>query len=139
MQKYTFQEVMTNPRKQRAFLKQIDRLIALGKKHGYVEAVIAHSANRKLLVDAIKLFSHTESEKTFAIVHADYEEFRPETFRGYTVNKDRRFPTLDEAVEYAASIADRVATSSTVDNYECDLEDQKKKARSRKPTNAVMH
>ena len=29
MQKYTFQEVMTNPRKQRAFLKQIDRLIAL--------------------------------------------------------------------------------------------------------------
>jgi hypothetical protein len=138
MQKYTFQEVMTNPKKQRDFLKQIDRLIKLAKKHGYVEAVIAHSANRKLLVEAIELFSPAKQE-TVAIIHADYDEYRPETFRGYTVNKNGRFQTLEEAVEYAGSIADRVMTSSTVDNYEYDLEDQKKKARKAKPSNAVMH
>lgn len=74
--------------------------------------------------------THAESDKSFAIIHADYEEFQPETFRGYTVNNNRRFQTLDEAVEYAVSIAVRVMKSSTVDNYEYDLKDQKKKAQS---------
>ncbi|WP_276118316.1 hypothetical protein [Pararhizobium qamdonense] len=139
MQKYTFSEVMTNPKKQREFLKQIDRIIAYARKYGYVEAVIAYSENRKMLVEAIELFSPAK-EETIAIIHADYEEYQPETFRGYTVNRNGRFQTLDEAVEYAASIADRVMTSSTVDNYEYDLDDQRKKAhRSRNSTSAVIH
>ena len=63
-----------------------------------------------------------------AIVGADYEEYKPETLRGFTVSlfedadidEKRTFDTLEEADTYAFKVADTVYHSSTVDNFKQD-------------------
>lgn len=54
------------------------------------------------------------------VVTADYEEFKPETFRGYVVN-EVVFQELDDAIQYGCTFADTVYLSSTVENYHHDL------------------
>ena len=62
-----------------------------------------------------------------AMVGDDYEEYHPETLRGFHVNCDgfeRRFDTLEEAFEYANSIADTVYKLSSVDHYQFDCNER---------------
>lgn len=56
-----------------------------------------------------------------AIVSADYDEWLPQTLRGFVVDDDKRFDTFDEAYAYAESLASQVYKSSTVDHYKQDI------------------
>lgn len=61
---------------------------------------------------------------TQAVIGVDYDEFKPETFRAFTVNfegKEYRFLTMRKAVEFAGENADRVMYLSSVDNFTADL------------------
>lgn len=65
----------------------------------------------------------TKQNHQMAFIAADYEEFMPETFRGYVVeyrDMKKTFPTLDEASEYAYTLGVPFAHLSSVDDYEMD-------------------
>ena len=63
-----------------------------------------------------------------AHISADYEEFKPETFKGYTVSFSEEpgvtygpFKTEAEALFLAHHRAEKVYTMSSVDHYKQDL------------------
>ncbi|MBD8663113.1 hypothetical protein IFT59_07585 [Rhizobium sp. CFBP 8752] len=66
---------------------------------------------------------------TTAFVHADYEEFKPETLMGFVVTicradgavvAEQRFLTLEDAMEYASQ-AEKIVHLASVDHYFYDL------------------
>ena len=68
-----------------------------------------------------------------AFISADYEEFRPETLRGFQVTirnssdaevASRSFNALEEADKFARKNADQVFYLSSVDNLSSDLKSQ---------------
>lgn len=59
-----------------------------------------------------------------AVIGVDYDEFKPETLRAFTVNLDgeeKRFTYFIEAVRWAEENADSILYLSSVDNLEADL------------------
>ncbi len=67
------------------------------------------------------------SDRTVAFIEADYQEFKPETFKGYTVRvgagggPSKHFKTTDEAGDFARDQgAETVFLLSSCDNYESD-------------------
>ena len=63
-------------------------------------------------------------------VGADYEEFKPETMKGYFIHTENksikalRFATLNEAVAVAATMAEEVLLLSSVDDFNTDARAQ---------------
>lgn len=58
-----------------------------------------------------------------AFISADYEEGKPETFRGYDVvrgDAKKTFSTLEKAISYAETLGVPCAELSSVDDYEVD-------------------
>ncbi|WP_313199939.1 hypothetical protein [Rhizobium sp.] len=76
-------------------------------------------------------------KKSVAVVSADYDEYHPETLKGFDVNVGDvtvRFRTLEAADEFAMDNADIVYHSSTVDNFLYDLKDRNSGYRYETPT-----
>lgn len=63
------------------------------------------------------------------MIHADYEEFKPETLRGFEVIQydgsrevgSTTFPSLEDAESHARSLGSAYAFLSSVDNFMQDL------------------
>lgn len=65
--------------------------------------------------------SETETPNSaLPYIHCDYDEYRPESLRGFYVN-EVRFDNFEDAEAYAATLADAYWKSSTVDHYFHDL------------------
>ncbi|WP_421579739.1 hypothetical protein [Shinella sp. M31] len=65
----------------------------------------------------------TNENEEIAFISADYDEFKPETFRGYVVklgDVKKTFRTLDEAATYADTLGVPYANLSSLDDYEID-------------------
>ncbi len=67
-----------------------------------------------------------EGRRSAAFIGADYEEFKPETMKGYFIYIDdvkgqRRFESLQDAVNHASLLANSVFTLSSCDNYAADV------------------
>lgn len=62
-----------------------------------------------------------ENDEDFAYISVDYDDGKPETFRGYILEyKDTRktFLTDEEAVDYAESLGAFYFHTQSVDDYE---------------------
>lgn len=65
----------------------------------------------------------TDALEDMAFISADYEEGKPETFRGYVVEhrgNETRFQTLEEAYSYVETLGVPYAPLSSVEHYEED-------------------
>lgn len=69
----------------------------------------------------------SQSTDELVYVSVDYEEFKPETFRGFVVahgGESSRFDDWDAAVSHANSLSKRVLYMSSCDNYAADIKNR---------------
>lgn len=76
-------------------------------------------------------FAERTSGQPGVFIGVDYDEFKPETFRGYFVydrgKRSDNYQTMAEAEAKAFSMSDRVMYLSSVDNYEADTKAAKQR------------
>lgn len=89
---------------------------------------IALSNQQQLRAQRLAQAGHRIQAPPSAHIRADYQEFRPETFKGFTVDFSEEpgvthgpFKTEQEAEDFAYSRVQKVYTMSSVDHYKQDL------------------
>lgn len=66
----------------------------------------------------------TDLSTAQAVIGVDYDEFKPETFRAFTVTLDgeeKRFRYFIQALRWAQENAESILFLTSFDNYEADL------------------